>query len=77
MRLQGCPHGLPTPPSPTHALHPLRPRATPQSRRGLLHLVDLAGSERISKSAVNDTKAGGSAQLLKETQAINSSLSSA
>jgi kinesin family protein C1 len=50
--------------------------ASGQSRRGLLHLVDLAGSERIAKSGVNQVGAGGggSAALLGETQAINSSL---
>ncbi len=53
--------------SATHA-------ATKQSRAGLLHLVDLAGSERIDKSGVNDEARGGSGKLLKETQAINSSL---
>ena len=48
--------------------------ATKQSRSGLLHLVDLAGSERIDKSGVNDEARGGSGKLLRETQAINSSL---
>ena len=49
--------------------------ASAQTRRGVLNLIDLAGSERIAKSGVNDSKAGGSAKLLKETQCINSSLS--
>ncbi len=38
-------------------------------RTGRLHICDLAGSERLSKSHSNDDPA-----LLKETQAINSSL---
>ena len=48
--------------------------ATRQVRAGLLHLVDLAGSERIDKSGVNDEARGGNGKLLRETQAINSSL---
>ena len=40
-----------------------------QSRDGVLHLVDLAGSERLSRSGVDGA-------ALRETQAINSSLSS-
>ncbi|GMH64196.1 hypothetical protein TL16_g03911 [Triparma laevis f. inornata] len=39
------------------------------SRTGRLHICDLAGSERLSKSKSNESK-----ELLKETQAINSSL---
>lgn len=50
--------------------------ATAQTRRGILNLIDLAGSERLAKSGANDAKAGGNAQLLSETQSINSSLSS-
>ena len=44
--------------------------ASGEARNGVLHLVDLAGSERLSRSGVD----GG--MSLKETQAINSSLSS-
>jgi kinesin family protein C1 len=44
---------------------------TGESRAGVLNLVDLAGSERLSKSG-----AGADPQALKETQAINKSLSS-
>jgi kinesin family protein C1 len=66
--------------SRSHAVFTLRiaaeHAATAQSRSGLLHLIDLAGSERIAKSGVNDSSAGGSDKLLKETQAINKSLSS-
>ena len=39
------------------------------SRRGRLHVCDLAGSERLSKSGSGNDK-----DLLKETQAINTSL---
>ncbi|GMI11050.1 hypothetical protein TrVE_jg3315 [Triparma verrucosa] len=39
------------------------------NRTGRLHICDLAGSERLSKSKSNESK-----ELLKETQAINSSL---
>lgn len=39
--------------------------------RNVLHLIDLAGSERLSQSGANEDK-----KLLKETQAINKSLSS-
>ena len=42
------------------------------SRKGKLHVCDLAGSERLNKSGAN-ASVGGS--LLKETKAINSSLS--
>lgn len=42
------------------------------SRNGKLHVCDLAGSERLNKSGAN-SNVGGS--LLKETKAINSSLS--
>jgi kinesin family protein C1 len=42
------------------------------TRKGKLHICDLAGSERLSKSGANSS-VGGS--LLKETKAINSSLS--
>ncbi|CAM9160314.1 unnamed protein product [Chrysoparadoxa australica] len=38
--------------------------------QGVLHLVDLAGSERLSRSGAADDK-----KLLRETQAINKSLS--
>ncbi|CAN0144752.1 unnamed protein product, partial [Ectocarpus sp. 4 AP-2014] len=38
--------------------------------QGVLHLVDLAGSERLDRSGV-----GNDAQRLRETQAINKSLS--
>lgn len=40
------------------------------ARQGVLHLVDLAGSERLDRSGV-----GNDAQRLRETQAINKSLS--
>lgn len=43
---------------------------TAQKRSGVLTLADLAGSERLDKSG-----SGGSEKLLKETQAINKSLS--
>ena len=49
--------------------------ATRQSREGTLTLVDLAGSEKLSKSRAHDPATGGSDKLLKETQAINLSLS--
>jgi kinesin family protein C1 len=66
--------------SRSHAVFTLRISAehagTSASRSGLLHLIDLAGSERIAKSGVNDAGAGGSDKLLRETQAINKSLSS-
>ena len=39
--------------------------------RNVLHLIDLAGSERLNQSGANKDK-----KLLKETQAINKSLSS-
>jgi kinesin family protein C1 len=39
-----------------------------EAREGVLHLVDLAGSERLSRS-------GAEGEALKETQAINKSLS--
>ena len=39
------------------------------NRIGRLHVCDLAGSERLSKSKSNESK-----ELLKETQAINTSL---
>lgn len=42
------------------------------SREGKLNIVDLAGSERLSKSGANAVVKG---DLLKETKAINSSLS--
>jgi hypothetical protein len=42
------------------------------SRKGKLHVCDLAGSERLGKSGANKSGAGS---LLKETKAINSSLS--
>jgi len=42
--------------------------ASGQSRAGVLNLVDLAGSERVAKSGASGTR-------LKETQAINKSLS--
>jgi kinesin family protein C1 len=45
-------------------------KATAQRRSGVINLCDLAGSERIGKSG-----ADGSEKLLKETQAINKSLS--
>lgn len=43
---------------------------TAQKRSGVLTLADLAGSERLDKSG-----SGGSEKLLRETQAINKSLS--
>lgn len=49
--------------------------ATRQVREGTLTLVDLAGSENLNKSKVHDASAGGSEKLLKETLAINTSLS--
>ena len=45
--------------------------ASGEARNGVLHLVDLAGSERLSRSGSADSSIS-----LKETQAINSSLSS-
>jgi kinesin family protein C1 len=45
--------------------------ASGEARSGILHLVDLAGSERLSRSGSADSSVS-----LKETQAINSSLSS-
>ncbi|CAM9103239.1 unnamed protein product, partial [Scytosiphon promiscuus] len=44
--------------------------STGTTLRGVLHLVDLAGSERLDRSGV-----GNDAQRLRETQAINKSLS--
>lgn len=43
-------------------------KATNEKRRGVLNLVDLAGSERLAQSQAKG-------QVLKETQAINKSLS--
>lgn len=58
----------PIPPSlPEHVcVNDVRCRAN----KGVLHLVDLAGSERLDRSGV-----GNDAQRLRETQAINKSLS--
>ncbi|CAM9164568.1 unnamed protein product, partial [Ectocarpus sp. 6 AP-2014] len=44
--------------------------STGTTLKGVLHLVDLAGSERLDRSGV-----GNDAQRLRETQAINKSLS--
>lgn len=55
-----CP-GSPLPPALNHAQR--------SSLKGTLHLVDLAGSERLSRSKVSGDR-------LKETVAINKSLSS-
>ena len=49
---------------------PTTPGFVSLCRQGVLHLVDLAGSERLDRSG-----AGNDAQRLRETQAINKSLS--
>lgn len=56
-------------PRPPPPLPPL-PRILSRCYQGVLHLVDLAGSERLDRSG-----AGNDAQRLRETQAINKSLS--
>ena len=58
---------------PTAALTRMSPATAshrPVRRESVLHLVDLAGSERLSASG-----SGEDPKLLKEAQAINSSLS--